>query len=148
MNVLLDTNVYIDYLGRQEPFYDAAREIVMHGFFGEATIWVPAQSVADAYYVLKKHVQNASVQQAIEASFEVITPVDLCAGDILRAVRLKWEDLEDCLIAVAADKARADYLITRDVRGFERSPVPAVSPEEWLDIMERSRGTIYSATKL
>ena len=54
MNLLLDTNVFIDYLGRKEPYYSDARQIVMAAFFGDVKLWVPAQSVTGAFYVLSK----------------------------------------------------------------------------------------------
>ena len=44
MNLLLDTNVLIDYLGRKEPFFANAERIVAAGFFGDATLWMAAQS--------------------------------------------------------------------------------------------------------
>ena len=140
MNLLLDTNVLIDYLGRKPPFFDSAQRVVAAGFFGDAKLWTPVQSLKDAHYVLNRHVDSQSIQKAILAACEVITPIGLTGEDALRAARLGWRDYEDCLIALAADKARADYLITRDLRGFDRSPVPPLSPDEWLDLMEKRRG--------
>ena len=77
-------------------------------------------------------------------NFRIITPVALTADDLTRAARLQWDDYEDCLIAIAAQKARADYLITRDAKGFDRSMVPALSPTAWLDLME-DKGLVYDA---
>lgn len=45
---------------------------------------------------------------------------------------------------IAAQKAGADYLITRDAKGFDRSMVPAISPAAWLDLME-GKGLVYDA---
>ena len=35
MNLLLDTNVLIDYLGRKPPFFEDAERIVAAGYFGD-----------------------------------------------------------------------------------------------------------------
>ena len=142
MNLLLDTNVLIDYLGRKQPFFDSAQRIVAAGFFGDAKLWVPAQSATDAFYVLSRYVSAERLQEALLSAFDLIEPVSLTADDLRRAARLKWEDYEDRLIAMAADKVRADYLITRDAKGFERSPIPVLSPTEWLALM-KERGLIY-----
>ncbi|WP_296010785.1 PIN domain-containing protein [uncultured Adlercreutzia sp.] len=147
MNLLLDTNVFIDYLGRKEPFFPPAQKIVMAAFFGDVKLWVPAQSAVDAFYVLSRYVDTEPLQKAILKALELITPVDLTAADLERAARLSWPDLEDCLIALAADKAQADYLVTRDAKGFARSLVPPVSPAEWLEIMRRERGLVYEEAK-
>lgn len=130
MNLLLDTNVYIDFLGRRPPFFEPACKIVVAGFFGDAKLWLPAQSARDAFYVLSRYHKAEAVQQAMLESFEIISPVVPSPEDILRAARLNWPDYEDCLVSLCADKARADYLITRDPRGFERAAVPVLSPLE------------------
>lgn len=55
---------------------------------------------------------------------QVVTPVALSPTDYTNALRLGWDDLEDCLVALCAQSARADYLVTRDTKGFSRSLVP------------------------
>lgn len=144
MNLLLDTNILIDYLGRREPFFAQAERIVAAGFFGDATLWMAAQSPKDAFYVLERYASSQHIQQALLETYRIITPVALTADDLTRAARLQWDDYEDCLIAIAAQKARADYLITRDAKGFDRSMVPALSPTAWLDLME-DKGLVYDA---
>ena len=114
MNLLLDTNVLIDYLGRKEPFFPSAQKVVIAGFFGDTQLW----------------------------------PVDLTGASLERAARLGWDDFEDCLIALAAERVGADYLITRDAKGFARSTVPAVSPDAWLDIMREEHGLDYGEVQL
>lgn len=148
MNLLLDTNVFIDYLGGREPFYLPARRIVAAGFFGDAQLWVPAQSAKDAFYVLNHYIEGAKVQEAMLRAFEVIRPVSLAAEDAIRAAQLNWQDYEDCLVALAAERAQADYIITRDKKGFGRSSVPTMSPGEWLDMMESGKGLIYEEITL
>ena len=135
MNLLLDANVFIDYLGRKEPFFADARAIVAAGFFGDAKLWVPAQAATDAFYVLNRYVPSERLQKALLSAFEVIEPVALSAEELRRAARLSWPDYEVCLIALAADKVRADYLIARDAKGFQRSSTPVLSPAQWRELM-------------
>lgn len=148
MNLLLDTNVFIDYLGRKEPYFPAAKKIVIAALFGDVTLWVPSQSVVDAFYVLSHYVNNAQLQAAIVKALERITPVDLTGSQITRAATLGWDDLEDCLIALAAEKIGADFLITRDAKGFTRSMVPTLSPNEWLTHMEKEHRLVYDEIDL
>lgn len=125
---MLDTNILIDYLGRRESFFVQAERIVAAGFFGNATLWMAAQSPNDACYVLERYTSSQRIQQALLETCHIITPVALTADDLTRAARLQWDDYRDCLVAIAAQKAGADYLITRDAKGFDRSMVPTISP--------------------
>ena len=148
MNLLLDTNVLIDYLGRKEPFFPSAQKVVIAGFFGDARLWTPSQSVVDAFCVLSRYVDSARLQAAIRKALTVIEPVDLTGASLGRSVRLGWDDLEDCLIALATERVGADYLITRDAKGFARSTVPAVSPDAWLNIMREEHSLDYGEVQL
>lgn len=143
MNLLLDVNVYIDYLGRRDPHFPNAQKIVMAGFFGDVRLWVPAQSVTIAFYVLTKHIGSERVQRAIEKSLELMNLVTLTTEDVRKGLRLHWRDLEDSLVAVSAEKANADFLVTRDGGDFSRSSVPAVTPSEFLQWMQDEKGLTY-----
>lgn len=109
--------------------------IAAAGYFGDCKLWVAAQSINDAFCVLSRYVDAAHVQQAIGKLFQIVAPVSLTLADYEHAVRLNWPDMEDCLIAIAAEKVRADYLITRNAKGFARSMVPALAPDQWLALM-------------
>ena len=145
MKLLIDTNVIIDYLGRKPPFFANAERIVAAGYFGDAELWASTQSFKDAFFVLSHYVDPARLQDAILGLLELVRPVDLTGSDVVSAARLKWHDLEDCLIAISAQKAGVDFLITRDSKGFDRSMVPALSPEGWLELMRESNRAVYDA---
>lgn len=145
MNVLLDTNVFIDYIGRKPPFFQTAAQVVAAGYFGDAKLWVPVQSLKDAFYVLERYIDSERIQQVFIKVCEVVQPVGLSGEDAIRAARLNWKDYEDCLVAVCADKVKADYLVTRDPKGFERSPVPVISPDKLLEELKAKFGTEYDA---
>lgn len=148
MNLLLDTNVYIDYLGRKDPFFPAAQKIMMAGFFRDAQLWLPAQSVTDAYYVLSKYVDAQNLQKAMLKSLNVIQLVSLSSEDVVSALKRSWPDLEDCLISVSAEKVKADYLVTRDIAHLEKSSVAAVEPTEMVRIFKDDMGLDYEKLEI
>ena len=51
---------------------------------------------------------------------------------ILDVVRWGMKDLEDALQAAAATTAGASFILTRNVKDFRLSRVPAISPEAFL----------------
>ena len=44
----------------------------------------------------------------------------------------EFSDVEDCLQTECAKQFSADYIITRNIKDFEHSPVPAITPDEFL----------------
>ena len=148
MKLLVDTSIIIDYLGRKQPFFEEAERIMAAGYFGDAELWASTQSFKDAFFVLSRYVDPARVQDAILALLEVVRPVDLTGDDVIAGARMKWDDLEDCLISLSASKANVDYLVTRDRKGFGRSAVSVASPSEWLEIMRSSERLSYDSVSL
>ena len=148
MNLLLDTNVIIDYMGGKPPFFDNAERVMAAGYFGDATLWASTQSFKDAFFVLSHYVDAAHVQDGFLKLLEIVHTVDLTGNDVAAAARLKWDDMEDCLIAISATKANADFIITRDRKGFERSMVPAATPGEWLHQIREDQGIAFDAVDL
>ena len=58
-------------------------------------------------------------------------------GEIYRAVDLDWNDFEDAVQYTTGERVQADYIITRDVKGYANSGIPAVQPADFLRIMEQ-----------
>jgi hypothetical protein len=44
---------------------------------------------------------------------------------------------EDAVVAAIAQREKADFIVTRNGRHFRNSPVPAVSPADFLALLER-----------
>lgn len=148
MNLLLDTCILIDYIGRRDPFFADAQQIIAAGYFEDVKLWIPGPSFKDAFYVLSRRADPMNVQRAFVNLAEVVTPVSFTPEDYIRAARLQWNDYEDCLVALAAERAHADYLITRDSSGFDRSIVPTLSPRQWIRMMEADHGLAFDIVDL
>ena len=148
MNLLLDTNIIIDYVGRREPFYQAAEKIFIAGFYRDVKLWVSVQSIKDAYYVLSGLANQIHVQRALRRMLDAVSLVSLSAEDATRGLFLEWDDYEGCIISLCAHRAKADYIITRDLKGFARSSTPTLSPDAWADYMRKEKNLEYDAYDL
>lgn len=47
-----------------------------------------------------------------------------------------FSDLEDCLQSDCAKRIKADYIVTRNMKDFGFSEVPAILPEDFLKLEE------------
>ena len=61
---------------------------------------------------------------------------DLTVSDLARAAEMKWRDFEDALQYDTAARIHADYIITRNLKDFGQSQIPALSPGEFLTIIQ------------
>lgn len=143
MRVLLDTNVIIDiYTNR--PSGDAmSRKLLMMEKFGDAEFWGSASSFTDMFFILNRFFKSECVQEVFEESLRWLHICTVNGADIEGAAKLKWPDFEDCIIDIAAQKVKADYLLTRNARDFTHSACTVLTPTEFFDVMESEYGLAY-----
>lgn len=142
MDLMLDTNIVLDHIGRREPFYELSRRTCLLGITGEARTFVSASMVTDMFYLLRKDFGSNEAQRMIEEDLSFLEIVGVSPDDIAKALEQKWRDFEDCLVSVCAKRIGADYIITRNLKDFERSSVKAITPEQLFDELD-ARGIIY-----
>jgi predicted nucleic acid-binding protein len=135
MKVLFDTNVILDYFIQREPFYRASREVIFLSAEKKLEGIIGAGSIADIYYICRKEYQSKEKSlNLISDLLKLVTLVDTKAYDINNALSFKMSDFEDAIIAAAALREKADYIVTRNVKDYSKSPVPAIAPDEFLSM--------------
>ncbi|MCL2757651.1 MAG: PIN domain-containing protein [Coriobacteriia bacterium] len=145
MRVCLDTNVIIDILGKTQDLSDsyAAFDVsLLRGF----EVFVPVTSTTDIAYILPRR-NLASKQEAKQLLADLMAVagiLDARQVDVECALESSMDDYEDALLASMALRNRIDLIITRNIRDFENSPVPAISPRRFVEIYKPS-GYEYSS---
>lgn len=145
MRLLLDTNVLVDYYLVRAPFAADAARVFAAGRLGDVELWASAKSFTDAFYVGRKALGSERMQRVMAASLGTLHACSIDHEDVVTCLALLWSDFEDCLVARAAEKVRADLLITRDLSGFERAKVQIASPGEALARIKAETGRDYAA---
>ena len=148
MKLLLDTNILIDYYARRSPFFEGAVKLRIAQAFGDVELWASALSFNDVEYVLRGAVGVEKLRGMMSKSLEFL---DICVPavqDVHAGLESDWPDLESYLVAASAQRVQADYIITRDKRGFEKSPIPALAPDSFIDLMRTDYGVTYDELSL
>lgn len=148
MRILLDTNVLIDLYTQRPPDGGIAQRLLVMKTFGDAELWVSAKSFTDVFYVLHKTYSSEYIQKAFEESLQWLEVCSVDGADIRRAAGRRWSDFEDCLIDVCAEKVRADYLLTRDAKGFVDVHVPVMTPVDFFDYLLQEYRVDYGIVDL
>ena len=136
MRAVFDTNVLIDFFLDREPFSQDATDLIQRVERLEFQGMACAASVTTVDYLARRAVglTEAKAQLAFLLSIFEVAPVN---GAMLRAaLEGGVRDYEDAVIAESARRANADYIVTRDLRDFAQSPVPAHTPESFRQLLD------------
>lgn len=132
--MLIDTNVILDNLLEREPNTECAEKIFGFCATGRLKGYVAAHSILDAFYIMRKHFSIAERCETLLKVCEIVSIVSVDERKIVDALKYDdFRDFEDCVVAKCAESCNADYIITRNVKDFAESGVPAITAEDFLN---------------
>lgn len=134
MKILIDTNVLVDVFYNREPFVQDAQKVLNLIEVRQVQGFITANAVTDLHYVLMRALKDKQVvQESMRILLALVEIIDVTGEDIRNAFSLGGEDFEDDLQCVCAERAKMDYIITRNEKDFGNSKVPAVEPWTFLE---------------
>lgn len=133
MRAVIDTCVILDYLQCREPFFDDALNIAIGRANNEFEAYITASSLTDLYYIIHRHTHSSIETRRIISDLTVLFGlIDTYAEDCINALHSEMKDYEDSVMSETAYRIKADCIVTRNIKDYERSKVPAVLPSEFL----------------
>jgi predicted nucleic acid-binding protein len=137
VKILIDLNIILDALQRREPFFADSARLLAHAELGHVTGLVAAHSWTTLFYLYAKDqsANRARVHLTDLLQFLAVATVDQAV--IEQALNLPYRDFEDAIQMMAAVRAGADYLLTRNVQDYKAGPLPVLQPVEMLTLLEQ-----------
>lgn len=130
--MLLDTDVLIDVALDRHPHSESSSKLIERVERGARRAFVAWHTLSNFYYLVTPVQGDADTRDFIAelVRFVAVAPADTQA--LRYAVSLPMADFEDAMQVAAARACGARHIVTRNVRDFARSPVPAITPGEAL----------------
>lgn len=137
MRILIDTNILIDVASRREPFFADALKIfeLCQQEIVEGAI--AAHSIVNMAYILRKNFTADELRKMLLRLCKLFQVEAIDLGKLIAALNDRdFSDFEDGLQTQCALNLRADFIVTRNVKDFTASSIPAVTPEDFFKILE------------
>jgi len=132
MNVFLDTNVIIDFMGEREGFFDDAATIFAMIEDRSIRASASALTIVNCAYILKKAFKSDIMLSKIEALCQMLDVMPINRSQLIDAVQLKPFDYEDAVQFLSALPYHPDVIITRDKKGFIDFGILVMTPAEFI----------------
>lgn len=133
MRLLIDGNIVLDVLQNRETFVENSSKIWKLCETEQIEGFISALTFANLVYVMRKTLDPEKIEDVLEKLSLIFRFADFSVQDLTHAAHLKWDDFEDAIQAVTAQRLHADSIITRNVRDFRGSKVIALTPAEFLE---------------
>ena len=136
MKVLIDTNVILDVLYKREGFYEDSLKIWKLCEIRKLDGYISALSIPNIVYILRRELDPEKTLEVINNINLVFKIYDLKSDIIMQAAEKKTKDYEDALQIVTAQKLKASFIVTRNIKDFAGSKIIALKPSELLDSLD------------
>jgi len=130
--ILLDINILLDVLQRREPHYNASARAIDAVVRKKIEGVLSAHAITTIDYLVTRYSGAQKSRDVIDWLLTRFTIAAIGRPELLRAHYLAWEDFEDAVTMAAAESTACEVIVTRDARGFARSPIMVCTPEEFL----------------
>lgn len=132
MKLLIDANILLDVLQNREPHVQASAMIWKLCETEQTEGYVSALTFANLVYIMRRELTPEKIADVLQKLSLIFRFADFTAGDLSKAAELNWDDFEDAVQSVTAERVHADYIVTRNVKDFTQSKVAAFAPAELL----------------
>lgn len=126
--MLIDANILLDVLQARKPFVDTSSAVWKLCETEQAEGYVPTLTIANLIYIMRKELDSERIEHILNALGLIFSFTELTPTDLVRAAALRWNDFEDAVQSVTAERIGVDYIITRNVNDFSDSKTEAVTP--------------------
>lgn len=135
-NVLIDTDVILDFFFDRKPFSDFAAKIF--GLCEKKQIqgFITPVIISNTYYLLKQTASHDKVIKKLKGLF-LITNILIMDADIIgEALISEFKDFEDALQYQAALKHSSIHsIVTRNVKDYKKSQIGVLTPESFIKLI-------------
>jgi predicted nucleic acid-binding protein len=138
MRPLLDTNVLVDVALLRPGLHEASGATVAWCLNNPGSGLLAVHSLATFSYLVGRAASPAKAREFIADLIEGTDIARLDNTEVKRALTFPMPDFEDALVAAAAESAGATHIVTRNTADFRRSPVKAVTPEDFVRLTAKA----------
>jgi len=138
-NVLIDTDVILDFFFDREPFSEFATDILNLCEENKLKGFTTPVIICNTYYLLRKAAKHEIVIEKIKQLLTILDVLQIDKEVVLDSLNSEFKDFEDALQNYSALKnGKISIVLTRNIKDYKKSELAILTPETYL------RGTASS----
>lgn len=131
--IFLDTNILIDLIVERQPHLTTLQETLP--YLNHSQIYLSTLSIHIIYYVLKIK-KDSKLDKRVQTVCSKINLVPLTSSITLQAINTYLTDFEDTLQYYSALDQDCDYILTRNIRDFNKLKKQISSDTQIVDTLK------------
>lgn len=138
MRILIDTNIIMDFIVKRGDFSDEAEKLIELCLKKNVHCCIAAHTIPNLFYILRKYLTVEDRRDILLKICKIFTVIGIDSHKLISALQdFNFVDFEDSLQIECAKDFLSDFIVTRNVKDFEGSVVPAVEPVELIEKLSK-----------
>ena len=133
-NVLIDTDVILDFFFDREPFSENAAQVLSLCEKKIVIGYITPVILSNVYYLLSQKGKQEKVIEKLKALVSFLEILNIDKNAIITALNSEFKDFEDAIQYYTALENNITTLITRDLKDFKKASIKVMSSEEYLNL--------------
>ena len=142
MYILVDTNVYLDFLLDRGKQSEVAKRFFINAHISRSKIFLSPMSLRDIGYIAGRALHNQFKGKQAQSDAYALSQkmIDVSRSDAIEALYSDMKDYEDALLVESAKRELLDLIVTNNIKDFEKATGISVwTPEYFNEVIEKQR---------
>jgi predicted nucleic acid-binding protein len=132
-NILIDTDVILDFFFDREPFAEFATDILNLCEENKLKGFTTPVIICNVYYLLRKTAKHEIVIEKIKQLLTIIDVLNINKEVVLDSLNSDFKDFEDALQNFSAVKnGKISIVLTSNIKDYKKSELAVMTPETYL----------------
>ena len=138
MDILLDTNVLMNFItGREDPHHAACEKVMELCSLGRFTGYVAFHSLSTIWYVIRWQKSEAEARFWLDQICNLLVITGASQPQVIEAINNRdFKDFEDCLQDECAVNVNADFIVTCNAKDFVQAKTKTITPDMLVSLLE------------
>ncbi len=135
MNVLLDTDVIVDFFFDRKPHSGYSAIILDRCERGLLKGFVTPVIMSNVYYLLRRTAKHENVIEKLKQFMTLVQILPMDRPVVEKALHSDFKDFEDALQNFSAiNYGKIELIITRNVKDYRKSTLAVYTPEDFVHL--------------
>ena len=132
-NVLIDTDVILDFFFDRAPFAEFAAGVLNLCEEDKIKGFVTPVIICNTYYLLRKTARHDLVIEKLKHVLTIIQVLEMDEEIVMNSLNSNFRDFEDALQNFSAIKnGKIDIILTRNIKDYKKSELAVMTPETYI----------------
>jgi len=131
-SIFIDSDILLDIILERHPHYDWALGVLLLIDQKTYAASTSVHSLSNIHYLAKKHSGEKSARNSIKLLVQRLNIITEDVTIVDEALASDFSDFEDAVQYYAAASAKADVIITRNIKDYKQSTIPVLTAEQFL----------------